>query len=174
MRKAGHETREDFEKIRQQISIETIAGYLLQKQGKMYIYPGERTGSIKVYPNSNTFYDFGRAVGGDCVKLWSHVRNCDSWTALKEIRKIFGLNAPDRANSRDLIRQQEQARKQQFEAEKEAKCRWVRQIDELKAECSLYQTIVDSGHFEPFSWTWCIAMNGLTNASGKADMLCGI
>ena len=57
--------REDFEQIRQQIRIETIASYLLQKQGKMYIYPGERTGSIKLYPGSNTFYDFGRGCGGD-------------------------------------------------------------------------------------------------------------
>ena len=99
--------REDFEQIRQQISIETVADYLLQKQGRMYVFPGERTGSIKLYPASNTFYDFGRACGGDCVKLWSHIKGCDSWTALQEIKGMFGLDTPNRANSRDLIRQQE-------------------------------------------------------------------
>lgn len=166
--------REDFEQIRQQISIETVADYLLQKQGRMYVFPGERTGSIKLYPDSNTFYDFGRGIGGDVVRLWSHIKECDSWMALQEIREVFGLDTPDKQHSRDLIRQQEQARKLQIEAEKEAKCRWVRQVDELKTECSLYQALLDSGHFEPFSWTWCAAMNGLTNASGKADMLCGI
>lgn len=166
--------REDFEQIRRQISIETIAGYLLRKQGRMYIYPGERTGSIKLYPASNTFYDFGRGCGGDSVKLWSHIKGCDSWMALREIKEVFGLDTPDKQYSRDLIRQQEQARKQQIETEKKAKRRWVRQIEELKAECSLYQVILDSGHCEPYSWLWCTAVNGLTSASGKADMLCGI
>lgn len=140
----------------------------------MYIYPGEKTGSIKLYPDSNTFYDFGRGVGGDVVRLWSHIKDCDSWIALQEIRETFGLDTPDKQHSRDLIRQQEQARKQQIEAEKEAKRRWVRKIDGLKAECSLYQAILDSAHCEPYSWLWCMAMNGLTYASGKADMLCGI
>lgn len=60
---------------RQQISIETIAGYLLQKQGSMYIFPGERTGSIKLYSSSNTFYDFGRGVGGDVIKRKLHRQN---------------------------------------------------------------------------------------------------
>ena len=133
-----HETKEDFEQIRQQINIETVADYLLQKQGKMYAYPSERTGSIKLYPDSNTFYDFGRGCGGDVVRLWSHIKDCDSWTALQDIRKTFGLDTPDKQCSRDLIRQQEQSRKLQIEAEKEAKRRWVRQVDELKAECSLY------------------------------------
>lgn len=123
MRKVVHETREDFEQIRQQISIETIAGYLLQKQGSMYIFPGERTGSIKLYSSSNTFYDFGRGVGGDAVRLWSHIKDCDSWTALQEVKGIFGLDTPDKQHSKDLIRQQKQSRKLQIKAEKEAKRR---------------------------------------------------
>lgn len=140
----------------------------------MYICPGERTGSIKIYPENNSFYDFGRGVGGDPIKLWSYIKNCDNWTALQEIKEVFGLDTPDKQYSKDLIRQQEQSRKLQVEAEKEAKRRWVRKIDGLKAECSLYQAILDSGHCEPYSWSWCTAMNGLTYASGKADMLCKI
>ena len=146
----------------------------MHKQGKNYIYPSERTASIKIYPESNSFYDFGRATGGDCVRLWSHVRGCDSWTALKEIRSTFGLSAPDRKNSRDLIRQQEQARQKQQQAEKEAKRRWRLQVEALQRECELYQCILESGHCEPLSWLWCICQNRLTSASGKADLLCGI
>lgn len=82
--------RKDFETVAKQVSIESVAKYLgLQKDGKLYKYPDERTGSIKLYPESNSFFDFGRSIGGDSVKLWSHVRGCDSWTALKEM--------PDRA-----------------------------------------------------------------------------
>lgn len=156
------------------MNIEAVANLLLQKQGRMYMYPGERTGSVKLYPDSNTFYDFGRGCGGDCVKLWSHIKGCDSWTALQEIRGMFGLDALDRANSRDLIRQQELARQQQKAAEKAAKCAWVRQVDQLKAQCKLYQAILDSPHCEPLSWQWCVAKNALTAASGRLDLLCNV
>ena len=167
-------TKEDFELIRQQVNIEAVADMLMRRQGRAYIYPGERTGSVCIYPKTNTFYDFGRGVGGDCIKLWSHVKNCDSWTALKEAREAFGLNTPDRKNSRDLIRQQEQARQKQQQAEKDAKRRWRLQVEALQGECELYQGILDSGHCEPLSWLWCICRNKLTTAEGQLDLLCGI
>lgn len=80
--------KEDFENIKSQIRIEDVAGYLLGTAKGMYRYPGERTGSVKVYPMTQSFYDFGRGCGGDSVKLWSHVRGVDSWVALKEIRQL--------------------------------------------------------------------------------------
>lgn len=167
-------TREDFDLIRQQINIETVADYLMQKQGRMYIYPGEKTASICIYAETQSFYDFGRCTGGDVIRLWSHVRGVDSWTALRQIRETFGLNTPNRKNSRDLIRQQEQARQKQQQAEKDAKRRWRLQVEALQGECELCQGILDSGHCEPLSWLWCICQNRLTSASGKADLLCGI
>lgn len=62
-------TREDFDLIRQQISIEAAASYLLKKQGRMYIYPGEKTASIRIYAETQSFYDFGITgfiAGGVC------------------------------------------------------------------------------------------------------------
>lgn len=50
----------------------------------MYIYPGEKTASIRIYAETQSFYDFGRCTGGDVIRLWSHVRDVDSWTALYE------------------------------------------------------------------------------------------
>ena len=152
-----------------------MAKYLgLQKDGKLYKYPSEKTGSVKLYPESNSFFDFGRSIGGDSVKLWSHVRGCDSWTALKEIRSTFGLSAPNRAYSRDLIRKQEQARRQQIEAKKQEKKRWRIEVDRLKAESSFYQAILECEHCKPLSWIWCIAQNRLTATTGQLDLLCGI
>lgn len=168
------QTKEDFEIIRQQINIETVADYLLEKDGRLYKYPGERTGSIHIYEGSRSFYDFGRCVGGDVIKLWSHIRGCDNWTALQEIRETFGLDTPNRANSRDLIRQQELARNQQKAAEKAVKRAWVRQVDQLKAQCKLYQAVLNSPHCEPLSWQWCTAKNNLTTAAGKLDLLCNV
>lgn len=168
------QTKEDFEIIRQQISIETIAGYLLEKDGRLYKFPGERTGSIRIYPETQSFYDYGRGHGGDCIALWSHVKGVDSWTALCQIRETFNLNTPNRANSQQLIRQQELARQKQKAAEKATKRAWVRQVDELKQQCSFYQAILDSGHCEPLSWAWCTAKNNLTTAAGLLDLLCGV
>ena len=166
--------RQDFELIRQEIDISTVADYLLEKDGRLYKYPSERTASIRIYPGTQSFYDYGRGHGGDCIALWSHARRVDNWTALQQIRETFGLDMPDRKNSRDLIRQQEQARQQQKAAEKAAKCAWVRQVDQLKAQCRLYQAILDSPHCEPLSWQWCVAKNALTAASGRLDLLCNV
>ena len=123
---------------------------------------------------SNSFYDFGRGVGGDVVRLWSHVRGCDSWTALNEIRETFGLSVPDRKNSRELIAQQQQARKRQLEAEEEAKRQWVRQVDELKAEVKLLSGILSSGQCKPLSWLWCVCQNRLTTANIQLDLMCNV
>lgn len=140
----------------------------------MYIYPGERTASIKIYPESNSFFDFGRCAGGDCVRLWSHVRGCDSWTALKEIRSTFGLSAPDKQHSWDLIRQQEETRRQQIEAEKDAKRQWIKDVDALKAEVELLSGILSSGHCKPLSWLWCVCQNRLTTANIQLDLMCNV
>lgn len=175
MKGVEQETREDFKAVAQQVSIESVAKYLgLQKDGKLYKYPSEKTGSVKLYPESNSFFDFGRSIGGDSVKLWSHVRGCDSWTALKEIRSTFGLSAPNRAYSRDLIRKQEQARRQQIEAKKQEKRLWRMEVDTLKSECQFYQEILEGEHCKPLSWTWCTARNRLTAMTGQLDLLCGI
>lgn len=167
-------TKEDFELIRQQINIEAVANHLMKKQGKNYIFPSEKSASVRIYPETQSFYDFGRAIGGDEIRLWSHVRDVDSWTALRQIRETFGLNTPNRKNSRDLIRQQEQARQKQQQAEKDAKRRWRLQVEALQRECEFYQDILDSGHCEPLSWLWCICRNRLTTAEGQLDLLCGI
>lgn len=151
-----------------------MANYLLEKQGHSYKFPGERTASIRIYPATQSFCDFGRGVGGDAIRLWSHVKGCDSWTALKEIRETFGLNTPDRKSSKTLITQQEQARKRQQESEKEAKRQWVRQVDRLKAEVDLLSGILSSGHCEPLSWLWCTCKNRLTTANIQLDLLCGV
>lgn len=152
-----------------------MAKYLgLQKDGKLYKYPSEKTGSVKLYPESNSFFDFGRSIGGDVVRLWSHVRGCDSWTALNEIRETFGLNAPNRKNSRELIAQQQEARKRQQEAKKQKQERWVHQVYQLKAEAELLSGILSSGHCEPLSWLWCVCQNRLTTVNIQLDLLCGI
>ena len=167
-------TKQDFEEVKQLVSIEVVANLLLRKQGRMYIYPGEKTGSIRIYPATQSFYDFGRSTGGDVIRLWSHIKDCDSWTALCQIRETFGLSAPNRAYSRDLIRKQKEARWQQIEAKKQEKKRWRIEVDRLKAESSFYKAILEGEHCKPLSLTWCTCQNRLTATKGMFDLLCGI
>lgn len=146
----------------------------MKKQGKNYIFPGEKTASIHIYSTTQSFYDFGRCVGGDVIRLWSHVKGIDSWTALNEIRKIFDLKSPDKARNQAMIGQQEQARRQQLEAKKQKQEQWVKEVDRLKAESELLSEILSSGHFEPLSWLWCLCKDRLTTVEGFLDLLCGI
>lgn len=62
-------TKEDFELIRQQINIEAVANHLMKKQGKNYIFPSEKSASVRIYPETQSFYDFGRCTGGDVIRL---------------------------------------------------------------------------------------------------------
>ena len=67
--------KENFEIIKVQVCIESVAKYLLgQPVHGLYRFPGERTPSIKLYPKTQSFYDFGRNTGGDCIRLWSHIK----------------------------------------------------------------------------------------------------
>ena len=71
MKGVEQETREDFKAVAQQVSVESVASYLLEKQGHLYRFPGERTASIRIYPATQSFYDFGRGRGGDVIRLSS-------------------------------------------------------------------------------------------------------
>ena len=174
MKGVERETREDFKAVAQQVSVESVASYLLEKQGHLYRFPGERTASIRIYPATQSFYDFGRGCGGDVIRLWAHIRGVDSWTALKQIRECFGLNTPDKQHSRDLIRKQEEARRRQQEAKKQKQERWIRQVDKLKAEAELLSGILSSGHCKPLSWLWCVCQNRLTTVNIQLDLLCNV
>ena len=55
-------TKEDFELIRQQINIEAVANHLMKKQGKNYIFPSEKSASVRIYPETQSFYDFGNKL----------------------------------------------------------------------------------------------------------------
>lgn len=66
-------TKEDFELIRQQINIEAVANHLMKKQGKNYIFPSEKSASVRIYPETQSFYDFGRCTGGDVMRFLSEI-----------------------------------------------------------------------------------------------------
>lgn len=168
--------KEDFERVKSIVRIEDMACYLLGDPVRgMYRYPDEKTASIKVYPKTQSFYDYGRATGGDCIKLWSHVHQCDSWTALKAIRNLYGLSDElDRENIKQRIRQQELDRQAAKKAEEKRKEQWRNKVNLLKAELTIYENLLASEHIPPLSWVWCECKNQEQLLKYRLDVLCGI
>lgn len=171
--------KENFEIIKAQVDIKNLAVYLLGGPERgMFKYPGEKTASIKIYSQTNSFFDFGRGVGGDCIKLWSHIRHCDSWTALQEVAIVFGISTTlteaDKENIIAKIKAQETAQKERRRAEKRNRQRWAAQVDKLHEELELYDSLLNSLHISPMSWIWTWCMNGKQMAEYRLDCLCGI
>ena len=171
--------KENFESVKAQVDIKDIATYLLGKpcQG-MYHFPGERTASIKVYSDTQSFYDFGRGIGGDSIRLWSHIKGCDNWSAMNEISSLYGISAAsneaDRKSITERIKAQEKTQEKHRQAKKREQKQWVMQVDRLQEELKLYNNLLDSPHIPPLSWVWTWCMNGKQLAEFKLDHLCGI
>lgn len=166
--------KEDFEYVRSQVRIEDVATYLLgQPIRRMYRYPGERTASIKLYLSSQTFFDFGRTVGGDCIRLWAHIRHVDNWTALQSIKDLYGLeNVQGNGNITECVRKQEKAREAARKAEIEHKAAWRSEVDFWKQVFTTCDAII--GSLTAFSDEWAYCMNQKQLASYHLDCLCGL
>ena len=170
---------ENYKSVNAQVDIENIATYLLGKPIRgMYRYPNERTPSIKVYPGTQSFFDFGRSIGGDSVKLWSYIRHCDSWTALNEVASLYGIstafNETDRDNIARRIKAQKTAQKEREQDKKRKQKRWVKEVEHLQEWRKLCQDLLDSGHLSPFCdvRSWCYSE--IQIADHKLDVLCGV
>lgn len=154
--------QENFENIRSQVDIEDIAIHLMGRPERgMFKYPDEKTASLKIYPKTQSFYDFGRNTGGDCIRLWSHVRGCDNWTSLQEICALYGistdLNTADGKSIAGRIKAQEMAQKERRQAEKRKWEQCVKEVERLQEWRKLCQNLLDSGHLPPFCdvRSWC-------------------
>ena len=169
--------RLDFEQVKDLVDIESVAVYLMGEstRGGMFRHPNEGTASVKIYPESQSFYDFGRGIGGDAISLWAHVKNISNWDALKELCALYGISMTDSNEStREQIKQQEMAQKARRDEEKQRKRRWVREVDKLKAEVEKYDALMTSEHIPKTSdvYKWCLEFK--QSADHRLDILCGI
>ena len=89
----------NLQEIKDFVSISAVADYLgLEEEYGKRKFPGERTASIELYPNTQTFYDFGRAVGGDIFDLLSHIKGIGFKEALDEIVDFFKIEVSTSEN----------------------------------------------------------------------------
>ena len=144
----------------------------------MFKHPDEKTASLRIYPQTQSFFDFGRGIGGDSIRLWSHIKGCDNWSAMNEIAALYGisaaLNETDKENIVAKIKRQEKAQKEREQAEKRKWKQWIMQVDRLKAQEELYNNLLESSHIQPLSDIWCWLINLKQIVSYRLDVLCGL
>lgn len=166
-----------FEIIRQQVPVLEIARYLLEPGRKPYLFywPGEQEPSIKVYLESNSFFDFGRGIGGDAVKLWTHVSGCDAWTAAQAIASIWEIELEQAGKiTAEEIKCRQRANLRSKRGKERAWRRWRREVDYLKSREQFYNDVLASPHLRPLSDPWCICIDGLQKVRYRLDCLCEI
>lgn len=81
--------------IKQRVSIEDLCsrlGFEPNRSGFVHsIYHTEKTPSLKIYPESNTFYDYSSSQGGSVIDFWMGFYNCDFKTAIDDLAKLYGI-----------------------------------------------------------------------------------
>lgn len=171
--------QENFENICSQVDIEDIAIRLMGRPERgMFKHPDEKTASLKIYPQTQSFFDFGRNTGGDVIALWAHIRNCNNWEAMNEIAALYGiseaLNETDKENIVAKIKRQEKAQKEREQTEKRKRRQWIKEVERLQEWQKLCQDLLDSGHLPPFCdvRSWCYSE--IQIADHKLDVLCGV
>ncbi|KAI4442158.1 hypothetical protein FMM80_18035 [Schaedlerella arabinosiphila] len=164
-----------FEKIKAQVRAEDVATYLLGKPVRgMYRYPGEKTPSVKLYLETQSFFDFGRACGGDVFDLWMHVRHCDVLEALRSIQVLYGIpDEPTGTIQRNIIIEQKRRQETRKKNERDQRL-WREKVSRLHDQIRVCESLLRSGHVPPMSDVWCFCVEQKQLAEYGLDALCGI
>ncbi len=130
-------------------SIEDVINILGLKQGenqKYYTPKGERTASVMIYPNSNSFFDFSEGKGGDQLEFYKHYTGCSLSEVIKLFNNSSGIN---NINSGKLIDKRKKDRytflsnyEHDFFEERAAIIEHEGRIKKCKAEDFAYKNIL--------------------------------
>lgn len=146
---------EDFQAVKQAVSIETVANDLLKHdRGNMYFHPKERTASIKIYPETQTFTDFGRCMSGDCIKLYAYVKDVSQYVAMKELQQLYGVDSPDKADMAQIKRERaerERQRQRELLEVDQRRLECIAKIEELRRVRELLNNGLENHIFPPLS-----------------------
>lgn len=146
----------NLQEIKDFVSISTVADYLgLEEEYGKRKFPGERTASIELYPNTQTFYDFGRAVGGDIFDLLSHIKGIGFKEALDEIVDFFKIEVSTSEN------------------EETSRPRWINYLEEKKKcryiEHYNYSLISLKGEYLGYAFTKVRVMHQIKKKDDNGD-----
>lgn len=83
------------DKIKEVVRIEDLAnrtGYPVQRNGFCFsIFKQEKTPSLKLHPDTNSFYDYSSAQGGDCFSWVMGLYNVGFTEAVKILGDMYGI-----------------------------------------------------------------------------------
>lgn len=116
----------NVDKIKQLVTIQNIIdryGYKPQKGFISCPFHNEKTPSLRIYTDTNTFYCFGCGMGGDVISFVAHLFKIDFGSAIMRLDDDFGLGLCKQSESR---RRDLEARWKEIQSEKE-------KVDNLKS-----------------------------------------
>lgn len=96
--------------IKNRVNIFDIAkesGYIPDKNNFIKsIYKEESKPSLKLYPQTNSFYCFSTGRGGDVIKFYQDLKNIDFKTALHQLSERLGIDAkkPEPSIKDEIVR----------------------------------------------------------------------
>lgn len=134
------------EEIKRRVPINKVLnqyGYEVNRGGFIACpFHSEKTPSLKIYPESNSYYCFGCGFGGDVISFVMHLFNLDFGSAIMRLDNDFGLGL-----SRPLtVRERAEFRKKSAELDAEKQREEIRYI----AYCLHYNAV--SAKFR-YHWT---------------------
>ena len=116
-------------------------------------FHSEKTASMKLYPNSNTYHCFGCGANGDVFNFVQTIENCDFKTAFI---RLGGIYQHQSEQAKIVANSKRERAKKQRELKEKADA-------EIKQELSIAIEIAKQGIniLEPFSDEWCQCQNYL-------------
>lgn len=135
---------------------------------------GEKTPSLRLYPTTDSFYDFSSGNGGDGIRLLSYVRHISDHEAAELLCDYYHLDIKQQDD--DTIRRIRQER------ERKALIRERRNrefhdalfdlIGELKNRIEKYTEMLKNPKIRPLDSLWCFLIQEIEAAEYKLDILC--
>jgi len=92
---------DEIKRIIKIVDLATELGLQPTKQGFIYsIYKDESNPSLKLYPETNSYYCFSTAQGGDVIKFYADLKGISIKEAVKELAVRAGLENKKTQNSK--------------------------------------------------------------------------
>lgn len=92
--------REDFENLKTELNhigiVRVCTDFYHTPNSRLFAkspITNDKHWSLKLYPASNSFYDYSGGAGGDIIRLIAYVRDISNWQALKLLREFYGLDS---------------------------------------------------------------------------------
>ncbi len=98
-----------IEQIKRQLTIEDLLNRLgleINSGGFVHsIYKEEKNPSLKIYPKTDTYYDFSANKGGDVIDFYAAYLGIEKRQAIEELKEMIGLELPNNATQKLQKRQ---------------------------------------------------------------------